>query len=60
MCISVVLVLQSFLCSTSSLKVMNFLLLAFLVVGILVVFDICKGVLLTFFSFIALYALSTL
>ena len=60
MCISVVLVLQSFLCSASYSKVLNFLSLAFLVVGILVVFDICKCVLLTFFSFIALYARSTL
>ena len=31
-----------------------------MVVGILIVFDICKCVLLTFFSFIALYAVSAL
>ena len=41
-------------------KVWTFLSLAFMVVGILVVFDICKCVLLTFFSFTALYARSTL
>ena len=60
MCISVAFVLQSFLCSASYLKVLNSLSPAFLVVGILVVFDICKCVLLKFFSFISLYARSTL
>ena len=58
MCMSVVLVLQSFLCSESSLKVLNFFVTS--LPGILVIFDICKCVLLKLFSFIALYALSTL
>ena len=59
MCIfSVDYVLQTFLCSMFSLEVLNSLSLAFLVIGILVVFDICKCVSLTLFLFIVFYRFS--
>ena len=58
MCISVDFVLQLVLCSTIVLDVLSWLLLAFLLIGILLVVDICKCVLLMFFSFIAVNSLS--
>ena len=56
--ISVDFVLQLFLCYTIFLDVLSSLLLASLLIGILVVVDICKCVLLTLFPFTAVYSLS--
>ena len=57
MCISVDFVLQSFLCSTISLEALNSVFLAFPLTGILMV-DMFKCVILTFFPLVAFYGLS--
>ena len=59
MCISVVFVLQSFLCPTVLLEALNSLFLAFLLTGILVIVDVFKCVILTFFPLVAFYGLSS-
>ena len=60
MCIFVdfVHVLQSFVCSTISLEALNSLFLAFLLTGILVIVDMFKCAILTFFPLVAFYGLS--
>ena len=58
MCIFVDFVLQPFLSSTISLESLNSFFLAFLLTGILVIVDMFKCVILTFFPLVAFYGFS--